>query len=84
MQFSVGDLIHSELTKEEGRILRVVNVGGRLAYVVAALNKSSGKETETLWRPKELKELRDRMRAKAHGDRPPTAQLAKTGHQQGG
>lgn len=64
MQFSVGDIVHSELVTEEGRILRIVTVGGTLAYVVAVLNKSSGHETEALWRPKELKEVRERMRAK--------------------
>jgi hypothetical protein len=62
MGLSVGDIIHSDATKEEGRIVRIVQIEGRFAYIVAIANKISGTEIEALWRPREVKELRDRAR----------------------
>jgi len=58
MKLSVGDIVTSKITQETGRILRIVKVQGRLAYVVAVKDEVSGREIESLWRPRELKELR--------------------------
>jgi hypothetical protein len=60
-KLGVADIVHNEITKEVGRIVRIVNING-LGYIVVKANKSSGKEIEPLWRPRELKELRDRAR----------------------
>jgi hypothetical protein len=60
-KLGVADIVHNEITKEVGRIVRIVNVNGP-GYIVAKANKLSGKEIEALWRPRELKELRDRAR----------------------
>jgi len=61
-KLSIGDIVHSELTREEGRIVRVVQIGGRLRFVVATLDKKSGKEVEMLWHPRELTGFRKRVR----------------------
>jgi hypothetical protein len=42
--------------------VRIVNIDGRPGYIVAKANKPSGNEIEPLWRPQELKELRERAR----------------------
>src|ERR1700678_4560276 len=57
-----ADIVHNEITKEVGRIVPIVKIDGRLGYIVEKANKPSGKEIEALWRPRELKELRDRAR----------------------
>lgn len=62
MKLSVEDIIHNEVTNETGRIVRIVTVSGRLGYVVVTATKPFGKEIEALWRPRELKELKDRVR----------------------
>ena len=50
MQFSVGDIIHNVVTKEEGRIVRIAAIAMKSGYVVACGSSASGKEIETLWR----------------------------------
>ncbi len=60
MKIAVGDIVHNDITKEEGRVARIVKIDGRLGYIVVKANKPSGKEIEALWRPRELRELRDR------------------------
>jgi hypothetical protein len=60
MRLAVGNVIHFAATGEEGRIVRIVKIEGRTAYIVTTLNKSSGTEIEALWRPQELKEFWDR------------------------
>lgn len=62
MRLSVGEIVHSEITGEEGRIVRIARVNGWLGYVVVKATKPFGKEIEALWRPRELKEVRDRVR----------------------
>jgi hypothetical protein len=57
---SVGDTIQNEITLEEGLIVRIVKVDGRVGYVVAVANKLSGNEFEALWHPQELRTLRNR------------------------
>jgi hypothetical protein len=59
MPLSIGDVVHSEITNEEGRIVRIVKIDGRIGCVVAIVNKVSGKELEAFWRPQELRELTD-------------------------
>jgi len=59
MPLSIGDIVHSELTDEEGRIVRTLEIEGRIGYIVAIENKVSGKELEAFWRPGELKEVAD-------------------------
>jgi hypothetical protein len=58
----VGDLVHNEITQEEGRIVRIVKIDGRHGYVVVKATKPFGHEIEALWRPQELKEGQDRVR----------------------
>lgn len=62
MKFSIEDIVHNEVTNETGRIVRIMKVSGRPGYVVVTATKPFGKEIEALWRPQELKELRDRAR----------------------
>ena len=62
MPLSVGEIVHDEITKDEGRIIRVVRVAQRLGYVVTIVNRPNGKEIEALWWPRELRELRERAR----------------------
>jgi hypothetical protein len=59
MPLSIGAAVHSEITNEEGRIVRILKIDGRIGYVVAIVNKVSGKELEAFWRPQELKEVKD-------------------------
>lgn len=65
----VADTVHNEITKEVGRIVRIVNIHGP-GYIVVKANKPTGKEIEALWRPRELKELRDRARKYRAASRP--------------
>ena len=62
MPFSIGDTVRSEITNEEGRIVRILEIERRIAYIVAIVNKVSGNELEAFWRPQELKELADAPR----------------------
>lgn len=62
MALSIGDIVHSEITNEEGRIVRTLEIDGRIGCIVAIVNKVSGKELEAFWRPMELKELADDSR----------------------
>ena len=62
MRLSVDDIVHNEITEEEGRIARIVKINGRLGYIVTKANKPSNNEVEALWRPRELKEVRNRAR----------------------
>lgn len=57
---SVGDIIQNAVTHEEGHIVRIVKIEGRVGYIVTIANKLSGNEFEALWRPQELREFRDR------------------------
>jgi hypothetical protein len=59
MPLRIGDIVHSEITNEEGLIVRILEIEGRISYIVAIVNKVSGKELEAFWRPWELKELSD-------------------------
>ena len=54
--------MHLETTNEEGKILRFAKIAGRIGVIVAVRSTSSGKELEALWRPRELRELRERAR----------------------
>jgi hypothetical protein len=56
MSPAVGDIIHHQITNEAGRVVRIVEIDGGVAYVVAIKNHVSGVETEALWRPFELKD----------------------------
>ena len=62
MKLRIDDIVHNEVTNEVGRIVRIAEVNGRLGYVVVKANKPFGGEIEALWRPRELKEVRDRLR----------------------
>ncbi len=62
MKLRIDDIVHNEVTNEVGRIVRITKVNGRLGYVVVKANKPFGEEIEALWRPRELKEVRDRLR----------------------
>jgi hypothetical protein len=42
--------VYSKITKETGRIVRIAEIEGRLAYVVA-MKREYGQEMEALWRP---------------------------------
>ena len=59
MQLSMGDIVHSEITNEVGRIVRIVKLEGLVGYVVVIVNRVSGKELEAFWRPQELREAKD-------------------------
>lgn len=52
---TVGDIIYHQITNEAGRIVRLVEIDGGAAYVVATNNRMSGTETEALWRTFEVK-----------------------------
>lgn len=60
MVSTVGDIIYHRITNEAGRIVRLVEIDGGAAYVVATNNRMSGTETEALWRPFEVKESNSR------------------------
>jgi hypothetical protein len=60
LKLSVEDNVHNEITNETGRIVRIVEVSGRLGYVIVTATRPFGSEIEALWRPRELKEVRDR------------------------
>jgi hypothetical protein len=62
MKLRIDDIIQNEVTNEVGRIVRIEKVNGRLGYIVVIGTKPFAKEIEALWRPRELKELRDRAR----------------------
>ena len=62
VKLHIGDIIHNEVTNEVGRIVRIDKVNGQLGYIVVIATKPFAKEIEALWRPRELKELRDRAR----------------------
>jgi len=66
MRRQPGDTFHHSITGEQGRLLRVAKVNGRLAYIVAIVNPASGKELEALWWPREIVEIRARM-SRSHG-----------------
>ena len=59
MHFSVGDLIHNATTYEECRIVRIAAIAMNSGYVVACGSSASGKEIETLWRLREVTEVRE-------------------------
>lgn len=59
MPLSVGEIVHHEITSEEGRIIRIVKIDGQIAYVVEVANKATGKNIEALWWTPELSELRE-------------------------
>jgi hypothetical protein len=50
---------------EEGRIVRIVTIEGRIGYAVTILNNVSKKEIEALWRPQDLIELEGRCASTA-------------------
>jgi hypothetical protein len=62
VRLAVEDIVHNEVTHEEGHIVRIAKIRGQLRYVVVTATKPFGTEIEALWRPRELKELRDRAR----------------------
>ena len=62
MRLGVDDLLHNEISNEEGRIVRIAKIDGRLSYVVLQVTKPFGKEIEALWRPRESREVRERVR----------------------
>jgi hypothetical protein len=68
LKLSVGDIVHNEVTHEEGRIVRIAKIRGQLRYVVVTATKPFGKEIEALWRPRELKEVRDRAAKYSRGN----------------
>lgn len=51
MQFKVGDIVRDKLTQEEGRIVRITDSNGKVAYVVSLrLDPIWGEtEREALW-----------------------------------
>lgn len=59
MRIIVGDIVHNEITNEIGSVVRIATFDCEQGYVVVIANKASGKEIETLWWPRELKEVRD-------------------------
>ena len=56
MGFSMGDIVHHRAFQEEGRVVRVVRSGRRVGYVVRTVSKVSGREIESLWSPRDIKE----------------------------
>lgn len=61
MRFGIGDIVHHQATKEQGRIVRVCKVRERAGYVVA-MTGWSGNEIEALWFPRDIRELVERAR----------------------
>lgn len=61
MKFTVGDIVHHHSLTEESRIVRVAQLGKRVGYIVS-VNKPTGTETEALWWPREIKQVRERVR----------------------
>jgi hypothetical protein len=55
MKYAVGDVVYNQVTKEEGRIVRITHVNGGDACIVALPSSEGQGETEVLWRPSELK-----------------------------
>jgi len=62
MWLTVGDIVRSTLTREEGRIVRIAKVGARIHFVVATVSKVSGKQIEGVWHPREVTEVRNHVR----------------------
>lgn len=62
MQFSVGDIIHNAITKEEGRIVRIAAIVMRSGYVVTTPITLSGKKIEAIWGLREVLEVRENVR----------------------
>ena len=62
MRLSVGDIVDNEISKETGRIVRIPKGIRRPGYIVVMADRVSGNEIEALWSPRELKEVRDRVR----------------------
>jgi hypothetical protein len=61
MKLLIDDIVHNEVTNEVGRIVRIVKVNGRVGYVVVKATKPFVEEIEALWRPRELKAVRNRV-----------------------
>src|ERR1700689_2879155 len=61
MRLRVGDIVHSKISGEEGRIVRIVTVDEQLGFVVLIATKPLGKEIEAPWRPRELREVLHRV-----------------------
>jgi len=59
MQFSVGDIIHNVVTKEEGRIVRIAAIAMRRGYVLTTPIRHSGKTVEAIRGPREVLEVRE-------------------------
>jgi hypothetical protein len=47
-------------TQEEGRIVRFFRLDKRIGYIVATARDGSEEETEQLWFPREIKEIKER------------------------
>jgi hypothetical protein len=62
MPLSIGQVLHHAILNEKGRILRVAKLGNRSGYVVAIADKSSAREIEALWLPREIREVREHAR----------------------
>lgn len=62
MSPGIGDMIHHDGTDEEGRIVRLFEFRKGIGYIVTTRNRHSGRETEALWYPSEIRELKERAR----------------------
>jgi hypothetical protein len=58
MKIAVADIVHNEITKQEGRVVRIVKIDGCLGFIVAKANKPSGKR---------LRHCGDRENRKSYG-----------------
>ena len=59
MQFTVGDIIHNRVTEEEGRVVRIAEIGpDRVGYIVAIGPDANWYFTgrEALWPESQVKE----------------------------
>jgi len=57
MRYSVGQVIYNRVTDEQGHIVRVTDVGGKLAYVVRVPSDAFWAEREALWQEYDVKTL---------------------------
>jgi hypothetical protein len=68
MRFRIGDLIHNNITQEEGRVVRLVEKNDIVSYVVVVAASALRGEIEALWRQYEVNRQVNDEEPKRKGD----------------
>lgn len=68
MRFRVGDLIHNNITQEEGRGVRLVEKNDIVSYIVVVAASALREEREALWRQHEVHREVNDEEPKRRGD----------------